>query len=88
MMLLKHPDGTLNAFQPVHGGFRFIGDQNDAKRWIRHNIATLRKLEEKYDAHTMLTRLFKSVIDFEMIEDLYVACMKVREDESQRQTDR
>ena len=79
--LLIHEDGTsLNAFQPVDGGFRFIGSQDDAKRWIQHNVAIIAELEKKHSIRVILCRLFtKGVIDFETIEELYIAYMKVRE---------
>lgn len=78
--IIKDENGVLNCFQPVDGGFVFVGGKEDAKQWIRDNIAVLVRLEEKYSPKEMLKRLLCSVLDLEMIEDLYVAFMKVREE--------
>jgi len=76
--VLKFDDGVLNAFQPVEGGFRFIGGKEEARRWIQCNIALLEEMKKRRPINEILTRLFCSVINIEMIEELYIAYRKIR----------
>lgn len=73
-------DGTLNAFQPVEGGFEFVGHKDDASKYMYEHKVLIDELVRRrmlcgktreVAAREVIKMLFHDVLKEEQLKEIY-----------------